>query len=69
STGVTFGLMVRPKAITADGFPTTQYIENVGVRPDIELDYMTTANLLQFGAPFVQEFTRILLEEINKPPQ
>ncbi len=69
STGVTFGLMVRPKAITVEGFPTTQYIENVGVRPDIELDYMTTPNLLQNGVPFVAEFTRILLEEINKAPQ
>jgi len=69
TTGVTFGLMVRPKAINAEGFPSTQYIENVGVRPDIELDYMTTANLLQNGVPFVAEFTRIILDEINNPPQ
>lgn len=39
------------------------------VRPDIELDYMTTANLLQNGVPFVEDSTRILLEEIDKTAQ
>ena len=68
TTGVTFGLMVRPKAISVDGFPATQFIENVGVRPDIDLDYMTTPNLLQNGVPFVAGFTRIILEEINNTP-
>lgn len=65
--GVTFGLMVRPRAIVAEGFPVTQFIENVGVRPDIELDFMTTDNLLQFGVPFVNAFTRILTDEIDRP--
>ncbi len=67
NAGVTFGLMVRPKSVAADGFPATQYIENVGVRPDIELDFMTTDNLLQFGVPFVNAFTRIITEEIDRP--
>lgn len=67
TTGVTFGLMVRPKMVTAEGFPATRYIENVGVRPDIELDYMTTDNLLQNGVPFVNQFTQILLDRINTP--
>lgn len=48
------------------GFLTTQYIENVGVRPDIELDYMTTENLLQFGVPFVNAFTKIISDEIDR---
>ena len=61
--------MVRLKAITANGFPLTKYIENVGVRPDVELNYISTANLRQNGVPFVKDFTRILLAEINKTAQ
>jgi hypothetical protein len=31
-------------------------VENIGVRPDIAVDYMTRANLLNGGASFVQAF-------------
>jgi len=49
-------LTVRPSLQTSPGFPASRYIENVGVRPDIEYDYQTRENLLQNGAPFVDEF-------------
>jgi hypothetical protein len=42
--------------VTAD-YPTTSYVENVGVRPDIEADYMIEDNLLNQGAGFVKTFT------------
>jgi len=38
-------------------FPPAPYIENIGVRPDIPVDYMTRANLMGGGASFVQAFT------------
>ena len=36
------------------------YIENIGVRPDIAVDYMTRWNLLSAGAPFVQAFIQAI---------
>jgi hypothetical protein len=62
---VTQALMVRPKAIATPEFPTTRYIENVGVRPDIELDYMTRENLTQRGQPFLEAVTRLILDRIG----
>jgi C-terminal processing protease CtpA/Prc len=64
-TGVTQALMVRPKAIATPEFPTTRYIENVGVRPDIELDYMTRENLTQRGRPFLEAVTQLILDRIE----
>jgi hypothetical protein len=52
-TGMTLALQVRKNAIAADGYPTSQFIENIGVRPDFPNDYMTKENLLQSGLPFV----------------
>ena len=54
---VTASLMNRGITISNTEFPPSPYIENVGVRPDIVVDYMTKANLLSAGAPFVQAFT------------
>jgi C-terminal processing protease CtpA/Prc len=65
SAGVLFGLMVRPNEVQYEGFPATRYIENVGVRPDIELDYMTRDNLLQSGRPFFNRVLEIMQERIN----
>lgn len=63
--GVTFGLMVRPKSVSSE-FGTSRYIENVGVRPDIELDIMTQENLLTNSRGFVTSFTNILLDKIGR---
>jgi C-terminal processing protease CtpA/Prc len=59
--GMTLALQVRPSWIAVDGFPTTRYIENVGVRPHVEKDYMTRENLLGGGVRFVENF----LEAMN----
>ncbi|MBI3680064.1 MAG: PDZ domain-containing protein [Acidobacteria bacterium] len=63
--GMTLGLMVRPKMIVTSDYPTTRYIENVGVRPDIEYDYMTRENLLQRGQLYVEAFTEAILRHIE----
>ncbi len=55
-------LMVRNEQIITSEFPTTSYIENVGVRPNIEVDYMTETNLTGNGKPFVEAFTAAILE-------
>jgi hypothetical protein len=64
-TSFTESLMVRSTTITATGFPDSPFVENVGVRPDFELDYMTLDNLRQNGRPFVEAFTKKIVEEIR----
>lgn len=62
----TVSIVLRAKEYETPGLPKSAFIENAGVTPDIELDYMTKENLLQRGAPFVERFTRIILDEIAK---
>ena len=57
---VTVSLMNRGHLVTAPRLPSAPYIENIGVRPDIAVDYMTRANLVSGGAPFVQAFIQAL---------
>ncbi len=59
-------MVVRRQNIVSPDLPTAPLIENIGVIPDIQLDYMTKENLLTRGAPFVASFTRIINEEIAK---
>jgi hypothetical protein len=66
STRVTVSLMHRKTDIVTSDFPTAPYVENIGVRPDIEEDYMTMDNLLNNGAPFVQSFTSSMVNLISK---
>lgn len=61
----TFSLLVRPRMIDTE-LGATNYIENVGVRPDIELDIMTNENRINAGRPFVAAFTNILLDKIGR---
>lgn len=53
---ITVSLMNRLEIITTPDFPPAPYVENIGVRPNIPVDYMTRANLMSAGAPFVQVF-------------
>jgi len=62
---VTESLMSRPNQFTMDGFPTSRYIENAGVHPDIVQDYMTSDNLLNNGRTFVKAFTGAMVTFIN----
>jgi C-terminal processing protease CtpA/Prc len=54
--GMTLALQSRPQPFAAPDFPMTRYIENVGVRPNVEKDYMTKQNLLSNGAQFINDF-------------
>lgn len=62
----TNSLVVRRQDVVSPDMPTAPYIENIGVIPDVELDYMTRENLMTRGGPFVAAFTRIINEEIAK---
>ncbi|MBC7924632.1 MAG: hypothetical protein H7039_03155 [Bryobacteraceae bacterium] len=55
-TGMTIGLQVRNTPVLRDGYPYTGILENVGVHPEVVNDYMTRDNLLNNGAPFIQQF-------------
>lgn len=61
-----FSLVLRRNPVSAPGLPATRYLENVGVTPNISLDFQTKANLLGQGRPFVAEFTKIIVEQIRK---
>jgi C-terminal processing protease CtpA/Prc len=64
---ITTSLMHRTKVVDSGGeYPTAPYIENIGVRPDIAEDFMTRANLLSAGAPFVQAFTSAIVKMVQK---
>jgi C-terminal processing protease CtpA/Prc len=67
---ITLSLMNRGVLISGTEYPPTPYVENVGVRPDIISDYMTRANLVSAGAPFVQAFTNaaVKLTQVNAVP-
>lgn len=56
-TSVTRSLVVRLHPVVTPDYPTTSYVENVGVRPDVPMDYMTKDDLLNGGASFVKAFT------------
>jgi hypothetical protein len=66
--GMTLALQARKDVTTVDGFPATQYIENVGVRPQVVNDYMTKENLLNSGAPFVSQFLQAMADYIGQHP-
>lgn len=66
---LTESLMSRRTERQEAGYPASRYIENVGVHPDIESDYMTAANLSSDGRPFVEGFVRAMVEHIAKSRQ
>ena len=65
TASITVALMNRGETISVPGYPATQYIENVGVQPDIEADYMTRANLMNGGRPYVDAFVNAMVEHIR----
>ena len=64
---ITVSLMNRGTLIHTPDYPAAPYIENIGVRPDIVLDYMTRDNLMMAGAPFVQAFTQAVVKHAQTP--
>jgi len=67
-TSFTESVLLRDRAIETADFGSTIYVENVGVRPDLILDYMTTENLRSQGRPFVEAFTKVIVDEIRAAP-
>ncbi len=63
---VTNGLLTRANPIVTAEYPTAPLIENIGVRPEIQNDYMTSSNLLNGGKDFVTAFTNEILTMIGK---
>jgi hypothetical protein len=62
---VTESLMDRKNPIVTAEYPTAPYVENIGVRPDIVVDYMTADNLNQKGKPFVDAFVAAIVARIE----
>ena len=62
---VTESLMIRKNPIVTPEYPTAPYVENIGVRPDIPVDYMTADNLFQNGKPFVDTFVNAIVANIE----
>jgi hypothetical protein len=65
-TRITTSLMVRKAPVSTGGqYPVTAYIENVGVHPDIEYDYMTEDNLRNRGRTYVEAFSKALVSSMQ----
>jgi Peptidase family S41/PDZ domain len=65
TVGMLRGMMYRKNPVVVSGFPTSYYIENIGVQPDIVDDYKTLDNLLRGGATFVSNFTAAMVKKIQ----
>ncbi len=65
-TGMTQSLMNRTYPVLTAEYPAAPYVENIGVRPDIEADYMVRDNLMNGGSAFVEAFTASMVEHIRK---
>jgi hypothetical protein len=66
SASVTQTMIVRSTQVVTSDYPAAPYIENIGVRPDVEIDYQTKDNLLNGGKTFVTAFTNAIVAEIDK---
>lgn len=66
SATLTVTLGIRPKTTDFPGLPRTNTLENNGAWPDFEDDIMTVENLLSGGKPFVEGFTRAMIEHIRR---
>jgi hypothetical protein len=65
TTTVTESLMIRKNPIVTAEYPTAPYVENIGVRPDIQVDYMTAENLNRSGKPFVDAFVAAAVAQLQ----
>jgi len=65
----TNSLVLRREPVSVPGYPESRYIENIGAHADVPLDYMTRENLVNGGRPFVDAFTKILVEHVKASRQ
>jgi hypothetical protein len=61
---ITLSLMTR-KAPVDSAYGPTVYVENVGVRPDVTIDYMTRDNLMNGGRTFLSQVIDVLNQQIQ----
>lgn len=66
AASVTESLVVRQTTVSVPPYPAAPFIENIGVQPDVYLELMTEANLLNRGLTFVQDFTGVLVDWIER---
>jgi len=66
SVTVTESLMNRKNPTVTSDYPAAPYVENIGVRPDLPVDYMTQDNLTQSGKPFVDAFVAAAIDYIQQ---
>ena len=64
----TASLIHRGRLIHTSDFPPAPYIENIGVRPEIVVDYMTRRNLMMAGSDFVAAFTKAIVSHAQAAP-
>lgn len=65
SARTTISLLTRAKAYTAPGYPTSIYMENIGIHPEMPADYMTRDNLMNRGVGYVDGFSKAIVDLIN----
>ncbi len=65
SVSMAIAILLRKNGISSSEYPTAPYIENIGVRPDTVVDYMTDATLLDKGAGFSAKVSAAMVDYIN----
>lgn len=60
------GIVHRARTVTAPDLPPGPHIENIGILPDVTLDFMTVANITERGKPFLDKLLEIAAEHIRK---
>ena len=65
TASIAVALVTRQHPVVTSDYPTAPLIENIGVRPDVENEYMTKSNLLNGGSDFVKAFTAQILSMIK----
>jgi C-terminal processing protease CtpA/Prc len=66
ATSVTVTQLLRSQPIANPDFMAAPYIENIGVRPDLALDFMTVDNLSSGGMAYVNAFTAAVVNLLGK---
>lgn len=66
SASATLTMHHRNHPVVTAEYPTAPYVENIGVRPDIQFDYMTLENLLSGGRVFTAAFTAAMVEHLER---
>lgn len=69
SARTTISMLTRAKAYSAPGYPTSIYMENIGIHPELPADYMTRENLMNRGVAYVEGFSKAIVGLINQKGQ